>query len=327
VKTYRVVDGHCDSIRHVVGRSLYKGETGRRDFFARNAAGHVDLPRLRDGGYVCQTMALFCDDDEVASGAAAATGAMFDALESLYETSGGSFRPALRAADIEAASAAGAIASLASLEGGEALEGRLDALGDYYRRGVRMIGLTWNRRNELGRGVFAEGSGGLTDFGRAVVREAERLGMLVDCSHLADESFDDLAASAERPFVASHSNCRALCSFPRNLDDRRIEAVARSGGLVGVNAVPDFVADGGGGEANLVRLCDHIDRIVALGGIGCVALGMDFDGFKPDAGGPLADCSHIQNVAAELARRRYDDTEIGLVMGGNWMRVIAEVVG
>jgi membrane dipeptidase len=325
---FPVVDGHCDSIMSATGRSLAPGESGRRDLLSRNAAGHLDLPRLREGGYACQAMAIFCEDEEVAEGrAASVTDAMLDELEAILAASGGAFAPVRRAADIQGAMDAGAVGALASIEGGECLGGRLGELGRYHGRGVRMIGLTWNRRNELGRGLFGEGSGGLTEFGLAVVREAARLGMVVDCSHLSDEAFDDLARASERPFVASHSNCRALCSFPRNLDDGRIEAVARSGGLVGVNAVPDFVADGGGRGANLAKLCDHIDHIVAVGGIGCAALGMDFDGYDPAQGGPLADCSRVQEVAAELGRRGYSEGDVALVMGGNWMRVFAEVIG
>jgi len=328
VRSYPVVDGHCDSIMAAMGRGLPPGESGPRDLLARNAVGHLDLPRLREGGYACQAMACFCRDEEVAAGRASElTDAMIDELESIMEASGGGLAPVLAAADVARAGASGAVGALVSIEGGECLAGRLEELGRYHGRGARMIGLTWNRRNELGRGLFGEGSGGLTEFGLAVVREAARLGMIVDCSHLSDEAFDDLARASERPFVASHSNCRALCSFPRNLDDGRIEAVARSGGLVGVNAVPDFVADGGGAAANLGKLCDHIDHIVEVGGIGCAALGLDLDGYDPAKGGPLRDCSRIQEVAAELGRRGYAESEVALVMGGNWLRVLAAVLG
>ena len=326
MKTYPVVDGHCDAILPAIGRSLDPCERDPRDFLSRNRIGHVDFPRLVEGGYACQVMGLFCDEEAVAAGPMAATETMLDGLDSLYAASNGSFFPVLRAADI-ARAGNGVVGSLASIEGGEALEGRLESLAHFHQRGVRMLGLTWNRRNELGRGVRAEGSSGLTDFGRAAVAEAERLGMIVDCSHLSDEAFDDLAAVAEQPFVASHSNCRSLCSFPRNLDDSRIEAVARSGGLVGAIAVPDFLVDGGGPAADLGRLCDHVDHIVAVGGIACAALGMDFDGFDPAKGGPLVDCSAIQDIGAELARRGYSEADIALVMGGNWTRVFGEVIG
>jgi membrane dipeptidase len=328
VKPYPVVDGHCDTIMTAMGRGLAPGESQGRDMLARNAVGHLDLPRLREGGYACQTMAFFCTDAEVAAGKAAqTTDAMIDKLEAVIAASGGAFVAVLREADIGRAEAAGAVGSLASIEGGECLVGSLEELGRYYRRGVRMIGLTWNRRNELGRGLRGEGSGGLTEFGLAVVREAARLGMVVDGSHLSDEAFDDLAAASERPFVASHSNCRALCSFPRNLDDARIEAIARSGGLVGVTAVPDFVNDGGGAGADLAKLCDHIDHIVSVGGIGCAALGMDFDGYDPALGGPLPDCSRVQDVASELESRGYSVDDVALVMGGNWRRVFGAVIG
>ncbi|HUW41344.1 MAG TPA: dipeptidase [Rectinemataceae bacterium] len=320
-----IVDGHSDALLPLAGKSLLPGETELRDFFRRNDRGHVDLPRLLEGGVGCQVMAVFCDDEAVSGGAARATLDLLDLLSSLYDASKGRFVPVLRAADVAAARAAGAVGSLAAIEGGESIEGDLALLRGFYRLGVRLMTLTHNRRNALGRGVRTEGSDGLSEFGRSCVREMERLGMIVDASHLSDAAFDDLAAAAERPFVASHSNARAVHPDLRNLDDARIEAVARSGGVVGLTFVPYFVAPKG--EANLERFCGHIDRVVEVGGIDCAALGSDFDGFAPGADFVLADCSRYEDLIGALRARGYSGEAIAKIMGGNWLRVFGEVLG
>jgi membrane dipeptidase len=270
-------------------------------------------------------MALYCDDADVAAGAARATLGMLDRLERLYEASGGRFVPVRRVADIEAARRVGAVGSLAAIEGGEAIEGNLSLLRTFFRLGIRLMTLTHNRRNAIGRGVRTEGGDGLSDFGLACVREMERLGMIVDASHLSDQAFDDLAASAERPFVASHSNARAVHPELRNLDDRQIERIARSGGVVGLTFVPYFVAPQG--TACLDRLCDHIDHVVGVGGLECAAIGSDFDGFEPSAGAVLADCSRYRELVDALCARGYSDEGIDKIMGGNWLRVFGEVLG
>ncbi len=320
-----IVDGHSDAIFPVLGKSLVPGETEPRDFFRRNDIGHIDLPRLIEGGVGCQVMALYCDDGDVAAGAARATLAMLDRLEQLYDASEGRFVSVSRAADIDAVAAAGSVGSLAAIEGGESIEGDLCLLRTFYRLGVRLMTLTHNRRNAIGRGARTEGSDGLSDFGFACVREMERLGMIVDASHLSDEAFDDLADSAERPFVASHSNARAIEANPRNLDDGQIEKIARSGGVVGLTFVPYFVASQG--EAHLDRLCDHIDHVVKIGGLDCAAIGSDFDGFDPGAGAVVKDCSRFGDLVDALRERNYSDGEIAKIMGGNWLRVFRQVLG
>ena len=321
---FPIVDGHSDAL-FPWGGSLIPGHEGSRDFFTRSAVGHVDLPRLLEGGVSCQVMAIYCDDAMLAAGAAKWTLGGLDLLQSLYEGSRGMLRPVLRVSDIAAARAAGAVGSLAAIEGGEAIEGDLALLRCFHRLGVRLMTLTHNRRNEIGRGVRTEGKDGLTDFGRACVREMERLGMLVDASHLSDAAFDDLAAIAERPFVASHSNARAIEPNLRNLDDRRIEAVARSGGLVGLTLVPYFL--GGEVPVSLEQFCRHIDHVVRVGGLECAGIGSDFEGFDPAAGTALADCSRFAELAGALRERGYSQEDVARIMGGNWIRVLGSVIG
>ena len=191
-------------------------------------------------------------------------------------------------ADIDRAIAAGKIAAFLSIEGGEALAGSLGVLRMLYKVGVRSLTLTWNGRNELGDGVGASGKG-LTAFGRAVVREMNDLGMLVDVSHLSERGFWDAMKVSTQPLIASHANCRALCDHPRNLTDAQIRAVAGQGGVIGVTFVPDFL---GGETPSVDNVLDHIDHMIAVGGEDCVGLGSDFDGTKELPAG-LADCTGL----------------------------------
>ncbi|HHW26150.1 MAG TPA: membrane dipeptidase [Firmicutes bacterium] len=321
-----IIDGHCDTILTVTGRG-FMGQRPR-DFFARGDTGMIDLPRLKEGGVTCQVMAAYIEDHYKPARSARRALELLDALHALVESSE-ELMLATRAADIEAAKAADKVAFLLSIEGGEAVEGSLALLRGFYKLGVRAMGLTWNQRNDIADGVGERSGGsGLTDFGVSVVKEMERLGMLVDVSHLSDASFWSLDKVAERPYIASHSNARALASHRRNLTDQQIEALAKKGGVIGVVFAPGFVDDNPD-NVSLARLCDHIDHIKSIGGIDCVALGSDFDGYTPVPGKPVVmkDVSELPALTAELLSRGYTEEEVKKVLGGNWLRVYREVIG
>jgi len=321
-----IIDGHCDTILTVTGRG-FMGQRPR-DFFARGDTGMIDLPRLKEGGVTCQVMAAYIEDHYKPARSARRALELLDALHALVESSE-ELMLATRAADIEAAKAADKVAFLLSIEGGEAVEGSLALLRGFYKLGVRAMGLTWNQRNDIADGVGERSGGsGLTDFGVSVVKEMERLGMLVDVSHLSDASFWSLDKVAERPYIASHSNARALTSHRRNLTDQQIEALAKKGGVIGVVFAPGFVDDNPD-NVSLARLCDHIDHIKSIGGIDCVALGSDFDGYTPVPGKPVVmkDVSELPALTAELLSRGYTEEEVKKVLGGNWLRVYREVIG
>lgn len=178
--------------------------------------------------------------------------------------------------DIEAFDACKARGALLAVEGGSACAGSLEQLERMYRMGVRMMTLTWNGKNELGDGSVAGEGGGLTPFGRQAVRHMEKLGMVVDVSHLSDRGFFDVSEETGAPFVATHSNCRALCGHPRNLTDEQLTAVFARGGLVGVNFYPLFLTDEG--TASMEHIYRHVSHMLSLGGEHCVCIGSDFDG-------------------------------------------------
>jgi membrane dipeptidase len=319
-----VMDGHCDTALDLVGNSFTDSAMAPRDFLARGTRGHVDLPRLLEGGVTCQVMALYTSDQKVAE-ANAHTKILLGGIEEAMARSG-RFSLVRGGSDIRRAKREGGVAALVSIEGGEAIGENLDELRWFYDRGIRLMGLTWNRRNAIARGVGAEGTGGLTGFGRTVVAEMERLGMIVDVSHLSDEAFDDVLAVSRRPVVASHSNARALCDHRRNLLDAQAGRIAATGGLVAVTFAGVFV-DRDPAKVTLARLVDHIERFLSVLGPDHVGIGSDFDGYSERFGVVLRDCSEMPRITAALLERGHPEETIRKIMGGNWLRVIDEVVG
>ncbi len=322
-----LIDAHCDTLLAVTGRGLgFPGmPSSKRNFFERSEGGHIDLPRLKEGGVTCQVMALYIEPQYKPTRSARRTLEMLDAFYGLVDESE-EFRLATTAADIEKTKRDGETCAVLSIEGGEAIEGSLSLLRDFHRLGVRAMGLTWNQRNDIadGQGEKSAGSG-LTDFGISVVKEMERLGMLVDVSHLSDSSFWAVDKVSERPYIASHSNCRALASASRNLTDQQIEALAKKGGVIGVVFAGSFVDDDPA-KVSLSRLCDHIDHIKSVAGIDHVGLGSDFDGFgvPKGSGVVMKDASEFPKLTEELVNRGYSEEEVKKVLGGNWLRLYAE---
>lgn len=319
-----VIDGHCDTALDLVGSSYANPGMEPRDFLLRGTRGHVDLPRLIEGGVTCQVMAMFTNDRNVAE-ANAYTKALFSGIEDVLSRTD---RLILvrRAADIVRAKREGSVAALAAIEGGEAIGESLEELRSFSERGVRLMSLSWNRRNAIARGVGAEGSGGLTSFGREVVAEMERLGMIVDVSHLSDEALDDVLSVARRPIVASHSNARALCDHRRNLLDSQAERIAATGGLVAATFAGVFV-DKDPAQVTLSRVVDHIERLLEVAGPDHVGIGSDFDGFSEKYGVALRGCQEMPKITAALLERGHSQLTVDKVMGRNWLRVIEAVVG
>lgn len=322
---YPVIDAHCDALLAVIGKSQIPGDTGRRDFLAKNRLSHVDLPKLLEGKVTCQFMALFAEDEDLPR-VNAYTHSLIDEFETICKRSGGAFFPIRTAADLTLAEPGRRVGALLSIEGAEALEGKLANLEAFHARGVRALGITWNRRNPFGRGVRGEGEGGLTDLGRQLVSELESRKMLVDASHLSDEAFDDLLDCAQRPFIASHSNSRAVENHPRNLTDPQIRSIAERGGVIGAVFVPNFVTRTPV-RTFLDHLIDHIDYIVKVGGIDAAAIGSDFDGYKGVEGHVLADASEFPLLAQAMEGRGYSSRQIEKIFSGNWSRIISEILG
>jgi membrane dipeptidase len=257
-------------------------------------------------------------------GAATHALARLDQLHLLAERLPEQFVIARTAADIEAAKANGRIAGILGLEGAEALDASLGLLRQYYRLGVRNLGLAWNHRNAACDGVGERRTGGgLTEFGVQVVEECNRLGILLDLSHLAPAGVRDVLAVSRHPVIASHSNARALRDHPRNLTDEQLTAIAEQGGVVGVTFVDAFLAQPG--QATLDDVIAHIEYMLQRIGPDHVAIGSDFDGCDPPA--ELADVTRYPAVTAALQARGHAEATIRKVLGENYLRIFHTVCG
>ena len=320
-----VFDGHCDTLLSVLD--------GQRRLGERSEEGHLDLPRMKEGGVTAQIFACFVRRQFVPGRSTTETLRLVDTFYEEMSANAATLTLATSAADIERAKAEGKIAGVLGLEGAEALAGDLGVLRTFYRLGVRNVGLTWNFRNAAADGVAeARTGGGLTEFGVRLVKEMNRLGMMIDIAHLAPAGVRDVLALSEAPVIASHANAHALCSCAscphrRNLTDEQLEGIAANGGVVGVTFVPAFVTEDPN-QATLERTLDHVDHIVRVAGVDHVGLGSDFDGFpesKVNAG--LEDVTKMPNITAGLLSRGYKPAEVKKILGGNFLRVFRRVVG
>jgi membrane dipeptidase len=322
-KSLLVVDGHCDSALDAAGISATNPAMGVRNLGQRGIEGHIDLPRLLEAGVSAQFFALFCGDAYLPQ-AREHTWMLLKAMEAFIAASPG-VDLGFHASDILRAKAEGRVAAFLAIEGGESIGESLDELRAFYDRGVRLMTLTWNRHNAIARGVGAPGLGGLSAFGRTVVAEMERLGMIVDVSHLSDEALDEVLALATRPLVASHSNAKAVHNHRRNLADEQLRCIAATGGLVGLTFAGVFI-DADPAKVTLERTLDHLDRLVSVAGEDHVGLGTDFDGFTAPYGTVMPDCTSLPELTAGMLKRGYAEQTIRKVMGLNWLRVISEVL-
>jgi membrane dipeptidase len=324
-----VVDAHSDVFCDVARRRL----VGEREVLNR-----LHIPAWREGGVNVVITTLYTEEEHKPDRALRRAMTLLGAgLNDLDETPDA--RLCRTRAEIDAAVAEGKIAFVLAMEGGEPIQEAPDALRVFYGAGMRVFGLTWNQRNLLAEGVGEErANGGLTELGRHVVSEANRLGILLDCSHLSVRSFWDLIEASNRPVIASHSNAKALCGHRRNLDDDQIRAIAESGGIIGINAVAGFITDDPK-EASLERMLDHLDYIANLIGTEHVALGPDFvDYLRVRVDGDINAFSEAPvpqgyesiratpRVTAGLVARGYDEPAIRAILGGNMLRLLDTVM-
>src|SRR2546422_7126092 len=230
-----ILDGHIDTPQRMLDM--------RTDISARLADGHVDVPRMKEGGLTAAFFSIWVDARYRRAGGFQRALDLIAAVRALADTDP-QVELVTSADEVRAAAARGHIAALLGVEGGHAIENSLDKLDSLYALGVRYMTLTWNNGNDwAGASTDPHRAGGLTAFGKRVVRRMNELGMLVDVSHVSDSTFWDVVATSSRPVIASHSACRALAHHPRNLTDEQLQAIARTGGVVGINFYPVFLDD------------------------------------------------------------------------------------
>lgn len=323
-----VVDTHCDTLKCLLPQFTRQRDSMWQDrskvgFGKRSKLGHIDLPRLKEGGVDLQVFAISSERDPTPAYALRTAMEMIVAFYTECEKYTELVQPVTRFAEIMQANKEGKIAAMLSIEGADVLEGRLSMLRVYHRLGVRMVGLVHSLRNLLADGVADNRTkGGLSQFGVEVVEELNRLGMIVDVSHLSDAGFWDVIKVSKVPVVASHSNSRTVCPHPRNMTDDMIRALAECGGVMGMNFATDFVHPK---NPSVETLVDHIDHIVDLVGPEHVGLGSDFDGIPTTPRG-LEDASKMPEITEELLKRGYSEDYIRLILGGNHLKLIEQVV-
>ncbi|MFV9568253.1 dipeptidase [Thermoanaerobacter mathranii] len=308
------VDFHCDTLYRLVDKKI--------DFTERSKEGHVDLQRMKEGKVHLQVFAVFVDPTQTRKNAATMALKMIDKMHKIIEEIE-EFRLILKGEDIDKAKQEGKIGALLSIEGGEALEGETSLLRMFYKLGVRALTLTWSLRNDLGDGVDGVKEAGLTSFGREVVKEMNRLGMIVDVSHLNEKGFWDVVELSEKPIIASHSNAKTLCSHRRNLTDEQIKAIAQKGGVIGINFAPQFLRDEG--QATLEDVLNHIDYICELVGEDYVGFGSDFDGIESTPEG-LKDISYFPAILEGLIKRGYTQEQIAKITHKNFENLIKKIL-
>ena len=327
-----VIDCHNDAIvSHILrGNLSISGESPPKRVRHRGTVAHlrdqrigtatpvqINLPKMRQGGI---DAAFFAVDVTSAwnnhlSFALDAFG-FFDAE---VEAHSDELVIARSAEDIRQAKAEGKLAAILAVENSDGLERSLNVLRMLYRLGVRSIGLTHNPSSWAAAGNAEEPSGGgLTDFGKQLVKEMNALGMLVDVSHIGERGFWDVLEISASPVIASHSNCKRLCDHPRNLSDEQIKGLADNGGVMALTFVPDFVDTH---APSLTGLLDHIDHAVSVAGIDHVALGSDFDG----GGDLLKDATEFPRITQGLLTRGYAEDAVKKILGQNILRVFEEV--
>jgi membrane dipeptidase len=324
-----VIDGHADSILQVLD--------GKRSLAERSDQGHIDFPRALEGGLSCTVQTAWPSPAHYPL-AAARVLTQVDAILKETEKAGPDVRFVTTAAEIRACHEKGALGVLMNVEGAEPLHGELGVLSSLYRLGVRILQPVWNHRNAAADGV-GDGEGGLSNFGRALVKEMNRLGMAVDLSHITRAGFYEVLELSEDPVLFTHGNCRALFDHRRNLPDDQIKALAEHGGVFGISLVKAFMVAGeeAGSRAAAVEaltaapggvglVADHIEHVVQLVGPDHVAYGSDFDGTDVLPSG-LEDVGRLPYLTAELMSRGYSDDHLSKILGGNYLRVFEAVFG
>jgi len=352
-----LMDGHNDlawALREVGGQDLAVTDlTGPVGFT------HTDLPRLAEGGVGAQFWSVYVPVSLAGEAAVAVTLEQIDFVQRMAGRYPDRLELALTAADVERIFAAGRIASLIGAEGGHSIACSLGALRALYRLGVRYLTLTHNANVPWADSATDEpAAGGLTAFGRQVVAEMQRLGMLVDLSHTAPPTMRDAFDAAEAPVIYSHSSARALCDHPRNVPDEMLARLPGNEGVCMVTFVPAFVSQqcrdwhlgldaemkrrgldpweeasraaraeyarsNPAPRATLAQVADHIEHVREVAGIDHVGLGGDFDGTEdlPDG---LADVSCYPALIAELLERGWSEQDCARLAGGNVLRVMRE---
>jgi len=312
---YSIVDGHCDTVR------LFALKRQAYNFKKLNKTGHIDLPRLRAGGVKLQVFALYIEEQHKPVGSLKRSLQLLDLLYKNMEHCRKDIAFICNRSDLDELENNNKVGALICIEGGEALEGETAVLRMLFLLGVRGLGLTWNQENQLATGVGnGVGGRGLTRLGRRMIKEMNRLGMLVDLAHINEKGYFDALETSSKPVIVSHANSRALCPHERNLSDDQLKALAAAGGVIGLSFCPDFVDQK---RATIQRLLDHFVHVADVAGVDHLGFGSDFDGIEDVIPG-LEDASALPGLVESLSRRGFNPQEIEKITSKNFLRVFAD---
>jgi membrane dipeptidase len=329
----KVADMHCDTISEI----FYRKRDGKDCGLIKNDL-HMDLEKMIKADYLVQNFAMFVSIKEQKDPLEYCL-QLIDLFHKELECNKDKIALALNYNDIMNNSDMGKISALLTIEEGGVTKCNLAHLRNFYRLGVRMLTLTWNYENGIGYPNFKliEGEApnfkapntetGLTEFGLEFIAEMERLGMIIDVSHLSDAGFYQVLHNTTKPFVASHSNARAACNHVRNLSDDMIRKLAERGGVMGMNFCPSFLEDVENEKdaiGTIKSIVDNIKHIVSIGGYECIGLGSDFDGIPPHK--ELPDASYMPLLAEALSDAGFTTNEIEAFFYKNVLRVYKEVL-
>lgn len=324
----KIIDMHCDTISEI----WESRHSGKPQQLAANSL-HMDIQKMKKAGYMLQNFAMYIDlkkDLDPFEYVCTLINIFYEEMEQnkndisvikTYEEIMGNEKN-------------GKMLALLTIEEGGCCKGRIENLNKLYDLGARMMTLTWNYPNELanpnllqektdakGFPLF-DGTNGLTKTGFSFVERMEELGMMIDVSHLSDAGFWEIADCTKKPFVASHSNARALCGHPRNLTDDMIKTIAERGGVIGLNYYGCFLNEKNDSTSTVARIAEHARYITNTGGVECLGLGSDFDGI--DGSLELADCGQMDKLFDALEAAGFSQNAIEKIAYRNVLRVYKE---
>ncbi len=347
-----VFDGHNDALFQLTRRS--PADAVDR-FVTGDHRGHIDLPRMRAGGFGGGLFAVWIHSPfepgsyeekpevggydmalpapVVQADALPQTFHMASLLMQIEARSDETFRVCRSVADIRAAMAGGSVAAVLHFEGAEAIDPDFQALDVFHAAGLRSLGPVWSRPTIYGEGVpfrfpsSPDTGGGLTEAGKALVKACNARHIAVDLSHITEKGFWDVAATSEAPLIASHSNVHDICPHARNLTEKQMHAVRDSGGIVGLNFATQFLRPDGrrGANMSLDLMLRHLDRMIETMGVEHVGFGSDFDGAEVPQ--DIGDVAGLPRLLQAMHDHGYDEETIAMLAHGNWLRVLEETWG
>jgi membrane dipeptidase len=319
-----ILDGHVD-VPWRLSRSREANGNLSEDISRRTEAGNFDYVRARSGGLDAPFMSIFVPSDHEGNGAKKVADELIDMVEAIVAAAPDKFALARTPDDVRDNFRAGRISLPMGMENGAPIEGDLDNVAHFAARGIRYITLTHAKDNHIADSSYddRETHGGLSAFGKEVVAEMNRVGIMIDVSHLSDAAAEQAIALSKVPVIASHSSCRHFTpGWQRNMSDRLIRALAAKGGVIQINFGSLFVTgERGPGKSTVEQVADHIDHVVDLVGIEHVGLGSDFDGVGDSLPVGLEDVSKYPNLIRVLLERGYTEAQLEKITSGNVLRV------